>query len=239
MPAVAAGFADAAIGSSSNGVGVALTGGVGKSAGAYAALKVAGTVAAVAVLGTAAVRHQTKSAPPDPVPRHAQAEAHSVDASPGPALRKARAVQPARLATGRRDFVAGADERATVAADRTTDPRPASPGVSHGIASGIAGRPADAVPDGAPGEAASVADPPVSTADEKQSSPSATPEKQPGPPPKPEKKAKSEHPPKPEKQSPGQTKKAAQAEAPAPEAEPPPPAAGAARSGECGTSARG
>jgi RNA polymerase sigma factor (sigma-70 family) len=242
--AVAAGFVEAGLGSSSSGVGVALTDGVAKSAGAYGALKVAGTVAAVAVLGTAAVQQEMKSQTPDPGPRHAQAEARNRGASPSSGLRKGRAVRPLFSAAGRQGFAASAGEPATVAASRTANPRPLAPARSHAFASRVAGRPVEAPLGAAAGEVTSVADPPAAEAERQfeQSDPSpnregdgsqtkgqeaqpgrsAKPEKAPGPPPKAEKEAKPEYPPKPGKQSPGQTKKAAPAEAPTPEAEPPP-----------------
>lgn len=181
----AAGLVQAAVGSSSSGVGLALTDGVAKSIGAYGALKAVGTVAAVAVLGTSAIQHGLTGGISDPTPRRAHPRAHSDDLSSSPALRKEQAVRPPHPGGGRQATVIGTGGRAVVAADRqVADLRRGSPARGLAFAAGVSSRPVDAAPDSVPPEASAVAAPPASEGEE--------PEKQPGPPPKAEAKSKPE-----------------------------------------------
>jgi len=230
--AAAAGLAQAVAGSSSSGMGAALTGSVAKSAGAYGALKAAATVAAVAVLGTSTIQYGLRGEIPGAGSQHTHRDAPSNTATLG----KARAGQSARSPHSPRRFSAAASkERSSAAADpRVAGRRSVSPGLGHSFAATVSARPADAPPEASfadnPPAADVVAEPrpesssPQGTLTAKGSPPGQKPDKQTGQPPKAEKKVKPEHPPKAEKQSPGQTKKAAQAEEATPETEPASPA---------------
>jgi RNA polymerase sigma factor (sigma-70 family) len=217
--AAAAGVVQAAIGSSSGGVG-ALTGGVAKSAAAYGALKTAGTAAAVAVLGTSAIQYQHRSEAPDPGPQQTH---HVARNSPSSPQRKAKASRSGRLPLDR-SFVAAAG-RSAVASDRQiANRRPASPALGQASSSEVSARPPDAPLDDAQPEMPIAGDPPaVDAAPEPRAEippPAPQPDKQPGPPSKPEKKAG-----KPEKATPPAALPApVETEPAAANAEEPPPA---------------
>jgi RNA polymerase sigma factor (sigma-70 family) len=249
--AAAAGVVQAAIGSSSGGVGAALTGGVAKSVCAYGALKAAGTVAAVAVLGTSAIQYEQRSEDPDPSLEQTHIDTRNRSSAPQPEAKAGRSTLHHD-----RSFVAAAG-RSAVASDRKiANRRSATPALEHALPTRVSARPADAVLDGVAPETAIAGDldadaPPAPRADDppppgrheekhpdrapgskkqpddaqkaaKHATSGQQPDEQPGRPPKPGKKAAPEHPAKPEKR-PEQSKKPAKPEKATPPPALPPP----------------
>jgi RNA polymerase sigma factor (sigma-70 family) len=227
--AAAAGLLHAAIGSS-GGVGVALGGGMAKSAGAYGALKAAGTVAAVAVLGTSAIQYEHRSKVPDPGPQQTRLEARS---SHSPPQREKNVGRPASLSPSR-GILAAAGRPTVSSQPRLVGRRPASIARGHPSSPGPSVRSVDVPtgdgspapvqfqqerPDGAPGLEKHSENGRKSAEDAK---PAAKPNKQTKSPSKPEKKAPPEHPTKSEKHPEQSKKPASRGRATPPAALPPP-----------------